>query len=973
LIHNRQLQRGFSLVPPRWIQRPSLPTHSCNHANSEKSNPMKRPRVLDVRCRSVRFIFFAGLVGTVVWSAASGIARADERSSSCTTVLDRESGISETTWPNGFRLLVLPQADNPMVACAIWYSVGSRDENVGETGLSHYLEHMLFKGSKKYPKGEIDKLTQLNGGANNASTREDATEYHFSFPADRWEVALDIEADRMRNSDVQPAEFEAEKNVVLQELKSGLDDPAQVLYDSVQSAVFCVSGYHHPVIGWPEDVRRTTREQMMKYYRKHYTPDRATLVIVGGVQREAVIAKVAALFGAIPRGSVVRHELAEPPPPGETRLTLRQDTQVPRLVEAYRSLKRLAPEEPLLDLISQMLSGDKTTRLEKALVDSGIAASASCYSDTRRDDGIFVFEVEPTEGHTLDECEAALHAALATFTKEGPTPEEIARARAKLLTHHVFEQEKAADMAERLGSLAVLGDWRYHLRYPAALQAATPQAVQLLAQKVFRPGLVVVGRSLPKEEPAAGGGMAKVGRRHTANRVRATDPKGSYGARWRRPGDHRSGAAIEKSLDLKPLREVLPNGLVVLILRRATAPVFVAQLAVREGRIGEDKPGLSQMTGSLLMEGTTAHSAEEIDATIGAVGGMLATEGSGVVVKTQSKDARLALDTAFEVATKPAFGAEAIERVRAQQLVAIEEELDTPSAVAEAKFDEVIYGKRHPFGYSDYGTRKSVKDITRQQVAAHHARFFVPGNATLVIVSDQPTEAVLPLVQASFGTWAAGRKSALPVMEIPQPSARTVHIATDKEQANIYLGHIGITRRDPDFTALEVMDNVFGTGSGATDRLSKNIRDEKGLVYAVKGSVTSSAGPLPGTFQVFAATNPEDAAKTIAEMRREIGRILSEPPTADELAGAKAALRGATVASMETAADVAAVLHVCERYGLGFDWPKRHLAEIDAVTAEDVIRVAKRHIQPHALVEVVVGPESSAPAGPGHPEHSTEK
>ncbi len=499
---------------------------------------------------------------------------------------------------------------------------------------------------------------------------------------------------------------------------------------------------------------------------------------------------------------------------------------------------------------------------------------------------------------------------------------------------------------------------------------------------MFRPGFAVVGRSLPKDGEKAGGsgqGSGNAGGGGGAVAHRAADRVGlvekspdSVPARGRRfrggGGGGGAGArasAIDRALDLKPVREVLQNGLVVLVLRRTAAPVFYAQLAVRDGRLGEDVPGLNEMTGDLLEEGTTARSAEEVAAAIGAVGGTLSAGGTGVSAKTLSKDAGLALELAFEVATRPRFADDAIERVRAQQLQSIEEELDTPSALATAKFNEAVYGKGHPLGRSVHGTRESVKSITREQVVAHHARFFVPGNATLTVVSDQPPERVLPLVRRSFGTWEAKPASTLDAVGIAPPAAKTVHVASEKQQTNTYLGHLGIARKDPDFTALEVMENVFGTGSGFTDRLSKNIRDEKGLAYTVYGNVTGNAGILPGTFRVYAGTNPEDGAKAIAEMRKEIGRILAEPPTPDELAGAKAALRGEVVSRMETAADVAAVLDTCERYGLGFDWPRRHLLEIDAVTSEDVVRVAKAHVHPDAMVEVVVGPESPAAPGPG--------
>ncbi len=909
----------------------------------------------------------AVLLGVAVLVSAPIPARADEPRPTPQTVVDEASGVSETVLPNGMTLLVKPQPENPVVTTMIWYAVGSRDEGVGETGLSHYLEHMLFKGTDRYTKGAIDKLTQLNGGSNNASTRNDATEYHFSFPADRWEVALEIESNRMRNSNCPQAEFDPEKKVVLNELWIGLDDPADVLSTATGAALFPVGRYHHPVIGWQEDVETTTRERMLAYYLKHYTPDRATLVVVGGVDRDRVIARVTELFGPIPRGTTVRFEQKEPPMLGETRLTLIQDTQVPRLTLGWRSMPILDPREPMLDLVSGILSGDKTSRLEKALVDTGLAAQAYGYSDTRRDDGAFVVDVQPAPGHTLDECEAAVRKVVAELAEKGPTAEELARARTKLLAEQTFGLESSEGYASRLGSLAVVGDWRYVLRYPKALEAATPEAVRDAAKAVFHPQKVVVGRSIPKDgEGTAEGGGAGGPAAGGAHRSTWRADVGARGARFRAdggaPAPAGGGAAapttspIERALTLEPESRTLQNGLRVHVLRRGTVPVLNASLLFLDGRLGEAVPGLDALTGSLLEEGTTLRTAEEVSAAIGAVGGSLSAGSPVVSAKVLSKDAGLAFELMAEVASKPRFAPDALERGRQRQLAAIEEELDTPRAVGQARFYREVYGEGHPLGRSARGDEKSVKAITREQVVAHHAAFFVPKNAILVVVSDRPTAELYPLVEKAFGAWSGGEAPKVETPAIPAPGARAVRIELEKNQTNLFLGHAGIVFTDPDYVPLQVMDNVFGLGSGFTSRLAMNVRDQKGLAYTVWGSITSNATVRPGTLTVYAGTKPSDGAVALAEMRKEVEGILSRPPTADELEGAKAALRGGMVTRCETGADLVGVLTMCARYGLGFDYPKRYLEAVAKVTADDVMKAVKAHVHPDALIEVVVGP-----------------
>jgi zinc protease len=879
------------------------------------------------------------------------------------TTTDAKSGISETKFANGLTLLVVPQPENPAVACTIWYSVGSRDEDVGETGLSHYLEHMMFKGTAKYPKGAIDKVTQRNGGSNNATTWYDRTEYHFTFPAEAWPAALEIESDRMRGSDVQPAEFDAEKNVVLQELKRNLGDPSDVLWEAVAGAAFRSGGYHAPVIGWPEDVISTTRERMKAYYLKHYTPDRATIVIVGGVDRQAVIDRVAASFSSIPRGNVTRHEFENPPPQGETRVTIRMG-KVPRLQVAFRGLSVRDAREPWLDLLTAILAGDKTTRLEKALVDTGLAASVSCYNDSRRDAGLVWVDVDPSEGHGLDECEKALRASITELVLEGLTEREVALAKAKTLAAQVFSAESSFGLADRLGGLASSGDWRYHLRYPERLAAATPAALRDLAKEVLDLKTAVVGRGLPKDVtgddmPASGGHGGGSGARRSDREV----PHRAPARDAERGGGGGGGAVSGSALDLKPEREVLGNGLVAIAIQRSLAPVAYASLQVRDGRLRESAPGLDALVSDLLEEGTTVRSGEEVAATIGAVGGTLSVSSGSVSAKVLSKDAKLALSLVAEVATKPAFAPDAIERVRAQQMQEIEQELETPRARAQRAFDKAVYGAGHPLGRSPNGTKESVAAITRDQVVAHHRRVWTPRNACLVVVSDRDPKEMLALAREAFGSWSGEAPGALSLPAIPAPSANRVRVEADEAQTNVLFGHVGIVRTDPDYAALEVMDNVLGTGAGFTDRLSKNVRDDKGLAYTVFGNITGNSGVVPGTFRVYAGTNPGDASKALAEMRKEVAGIVAAPPTDDEVAGAKAALKGGMVTRLETASDVATVLQMCERYGLGFDYPRRYLAEVERVTPDDVLRVAKAHLRNDAFVEVVVGKDAESVGG----------
>src|SRR5262245_12375319 len=246
--------------------------------------------------------------------------------------------VRRTVLDNGLVLLTKELHTSPIVTTMIWYRVGSRNEEVGQTGKSHFLEHMLFKGTDRFQKGQIDLLTLKNGGGNNAFTSHDFTAYYFNFAADRWRIALEIEADRMVNCTFVPDEFEAEKKVVIEELKTSLDSPWGLLLQELDAAAYKIHAYRNPIVGWLQDVERATAEEQQAYYRKHYQPNNAILVLTGDFETDRVLEDVARQFASLPAGSLPDPvTVVEPEQRGEKRIAVRWRSKVPRLGIAYHA------------------------------------------------------------------------------------------------------------------------------------------------------------------------------------------------------------------------------------------------------------------------------------------------------------------------------------------------------------------------------------------------------------------------------------------------------------------------------------------------------------------------------------------------------------------------------------------------------------------------------------------------------------
>lgn len=403
---------------------------------------------------------------------------------------------------NGLRVFLVESHELPVVCHMVWYTVGSRDEKTGETGLSHFIEHMMFKGTTDFPKGSIDLVTARLGGHNNAFTNHDCTAYYFNLKSDRWVQALEIEASRMRDCLLDPVEFEAEKRVVLEELQMGEDDPWRPLFQGVEAVAYKVHPYRHPIIGWRQDLERLTRERMLDYYRRHYAPDRAILVVVGDFKRKQAFDLIEEHLGGIPPSGAAREAvLAEPPQDGERRLTIHAGN-LPRLAIAWHTCSVGAPDDPVLDLVSCILSNGKTARFYRSLVQGReLAAFVHAYNEARFDPGLFwvLAEGRPDTDHA--KLERGVLDEIQRLRSDGPSPAELKRAKKQILTSFYFELETVGSQAQRLGTYEVSCQDGYKVleRYSEALAKVTAKKIKDALGRYFVDRNRTVGWSLPVE------------------------------------------------------------------------------------------------------------------------------------------------------------------------------------------------------------------------------------------------------------------------------------------------------------------------------------------------------------------------------------------------------------------------------------------------------------------------------------------
>ncbi|HXD85306.1 MAG TPA: pitrilysin family protein [Urbifossiella sp.] len=908
-------------------------------------------------------VLFAVVALSLVCSrgmSAEPASRAQADADLARTAQGMFADLKTTTLDNGLRVYLLPVKNAPTVTTMVAYRVGSADEEKDQTGLSHYLEHLMFKGTDKLMPGDVDRATQRNGGRNNAYTSEDMTVYHFDFAADRWQSALAIEADRMRNIRIDAKhEFEQEKGNVISELERNEDGPWDVEQKRLLTRLFPKdSPYSHPVIGEREHVRNATAEIIKRHYDKWYYPNNAALVIVGGFDADAALEQVKKLFGPIAAGDLPKRK----PPTffkerqGPDRIEYASKFAVPRVVLGFNTIPVGDPDDPVLDVISNLLTDGRTSRLYRKLVeDERIASNVFAYNATGRYPGWFGVFAELLPGKDRAKAEAMLFAELGKLGNEPVAAAEFERARRKILAGFVFSRESVHSLADSIARASTYPHGqdvaKFYRDYLARLAALTPADVQRVAKKYLVKGSSAVVWSVPKAGKAGARGAASA-----APAQRSAPPQ----RQLRSGGASRKADAPARSFSLTGAkRVVLPNGLVLVMLEDHRLPVVVGNLAIRDARLYEpaDKLGIATFVGGLLEEGTTQHSGQEIAALIEDTGGTMSASASGGSLHVLTPDTDLGLGLMFECLIRPSFPADALERQRDQQISAIEETATQPHPRGSQLFKSLIYGD-HPLGRPSLGKKEIVARLTAADCRAYQQSVIAPNHAILVMVGDFSADAMAKRIEGLTKDW---KPSQLAKPKPPAPAHGTVlveRIVSDPAaaQVHIFLGHLGITRNNPDYYKLLVMDNVLGTGPGFTDRLSANLRDRQGLAYTVTATIASGAGVEPGLFSGY--INP--AAKNFLQARDgfvgEIARMCEAAPTAREVDDAKKYLVGSLPFKFTTMSDVAGQLLAAERYGLGFDFLEKYRKEIEAVTPEEVFAVAKKYLRPKALTIVAVGP-----------------
>jgi len=950
-----------------------------------------------------RKLYLAGLVLLV---SASGRSRIESlfgetltpRTAQSSAVDNRQAPIAnftevtEVKLDNGLKVLLREIHTTPLVSVGCWYRVGSREEQVGTTGISHWVEHMNFKGTQGFSKSRMASIIEDIGGDWNGDTSLDQTTYFETVAASGLEDVLKLEAERMTLSLFDAAEVDAERTVVISELQGAENDPKELLEQDVTAAALKIHPYRLPTGGWLQDLKSLTRNQLYQHYQQYYAPNNAILVVVGDFKTQAVLELIKKQFGRIPRKpDPVRHKAIEPEQEGERRIKILREGVTPYLQVAYPSPDVLNDDfyaflildaalvgAKGINLWSSPLESDatKSSRLYRALIDKKFATHINSDLLPTQDPYLYKLTLTLPDTFQFQPAEEVIYEELEKLKNYGITDYELDKAKNQLLARAFLDQDTTAKLAHQLGYFESISSHRFLDSLEDKIGQVSQDDLRRVAIKYFSDRARTIGLFVPtakerkieveklsaeKRVERKAGGSAAGGTRPLS--LKSIIP--SYHVRLHSAAPSAEGTKLpftRPQIRLKLERQLLPNGVVVMAAENHTSPTVTVLASIKAGsmRDKDETAGIANFVGAMLEHGTKGKNVYQLAEGFDFLGAHLSTETNYLVtslrVEGLKKDLGSFVALLAEMFQSPVFLQAEIEKVKAEILSELREQSEDTAAVADQVLRERIYPQGHPFRRQVYGSAKTVEKLKQTDLLSFYKRTYRPDEFIIVVAGDVDPEEVFTLVGKHFGEWAATgapEPFAIPTAAIGLGEGRQIVPLRNKSQCDIVLGIPGISISSPDYHPMLVLNQILGQ-SGLGGRLGSRIRDQEGLAYDVSASFDASLGE--GPFVIRAGTSPQQVDRVVALIKEELEKMKAHGVSEQEVNAAKRYLINSAPVQLESNEGIAREFERIELFQLGEDYLIRYPDLIDGVKLDQLLDCVRTRLAFDKGSLVVTGP-----------------
>lgn len=857
---------------------------------------------------------------------------------------------------NGLILLVCPKKLAPKVSMQIWYDVGSKHEQNGEKGMAHFIEHMIFKGTNKMlSESDINLVAQKLSADINAFTSFDSTTYFFDVPVSNWQQVLPIFADCMQNCTFNEEHMNSEVKAVIQELKMYRDEYTWALAEGLVTSIFESHPYHHPIIGYKQDLWNLKRETLLKFYQKYYIPNNATLVIAGDLDPQDVIKKVEEVFGAIPKGAeIVREQFFINDELQAKTITMYRDVEQPLSMFAFCLPGASQKKSFFYDIIAYLLANGKGSRLHKILIDDEqLATSVSAMTYELIDRELFFITVKPKRETDIAKIKEIILQQLSDLANHEIPELELRRA---LKFAHVDQQHLLEDVhkqAYAIGkSMLATGDEEYPFTYCDYNKETLHQDIANLLHEYFRPTLCHEGKIVKILDAD----------RDYANKLQEVsdqlDTKILFGKE--RTSQVAEGLYVndvivekfKKTKFLKPVTKLLPNGLTVLMHDNADVDLVecVLQYKADHHYDPQNLQGIGHLVSKLMLEGTRKYPGSLFTQEAESYGISFETAPGTITMTMPCDEVEKGFELLFEMLEHAEFKTEDVQRVIDKTKAQLIQFWDTPSRSVKQIAVQEIY-KNHPYGFMSLGTEQSLNTLNRELCFDFYQQKVSANGAILSIVGNLQQCDIDRVIENSLGLWRTVLVQDLEYPSVDSVKSENLSIFKNRDQIVLAFAGLSVNRTDENYDALLVFDQLL-TG-GMSSRLFE-LREQSGLFYTIGGSVVYGSGKQPGMIfikTIVSKDRLDEAIKVIVNCLDNAVDTIQE----DEFDQAKEVIINSFPLKFETYESIANTFVFLAKYGLPEDYFEKRIDSIRALKLDDVKNIVRQYLNTKKMIQIKIG------------------
>lgn len=886
-------------------------------------------------------------------------------------------GIEEYQYePNGMNVLLVQDNSAPVVTVQIVYRVGSKHEVSGNTGSTHLLEHLMFKGTEKFNKQKgtsIDGKLNNIGARMNATTWNDRTNYFETIPSDKIAIALEIEADRMRNSLLLKEDKESEMTVVRNEFERSENNPDQVLSKEIWATAYMAHTYHHSTIGWRSDIEKMPIEVLREFYNTYYWPDNATLTIIGDFQKEQLFTLVDKYFGKISKAPHVMPQpyTEEPVQYGPRKVIMKKSGQGGVIAVGYKIPGALHKDVPALKVLGEIIGKGTSSLLNKEFIDKGLAYYAYTNVSKFADVGLFIVGLGTPPTADFETLNQQLLTTIEQLKTAGVQQTEVDRIVAKLNTQTILSRDGSGRIAGQLTEAIATGDWTEYINSSKKLSRVTAEDVKRVANQYLVEDQSTTGHFIPKMM----GNNEEVTQKTSNFKEIETAGKNYY----RNPLVKNKIKNIKKLTPVSIQNELAPvdeksiakatgifnrkkiNGIDIITSKTGAKDFVMVAASIPIGSYLNTQGNelIPTLTAQMLSKGTAKMDKFQFSEELEKLGVQLNVRARAFKIdirfKCLKKDIPTVINLLAEELRYPLFDVKEFEIIKKQLMGRMKRGLANPSTMGNITLTQAIYPKGHPnYITSIDNSLEELEQASLDEVRAFHEKYFGPAGIHLVAIGDVDTKALHRAIEQSFQNWTGGISATVTYDTPDKPMATTKVISIpQKPSAELYIGqYTGIKRSDPDYIPFYIGNFAFG--GGFSGRLMRTVRDEEGLTYNI-GTRHEGHIYTGGHWYINASFNPSLFQKGLDATMVQLKKWVNNGITDAELAAKKNNLVGSFKVGMSTTSGMAGTILGFVERGQGPEYIYQYPKDIEATTLNQVNSAIQKFIDLDKLVIIKSG------------------